>query len=44
MPELILSKDDYSIEHIEINISGLCADCRDTTNTESRKQYIEEKE
>ena len=27
-PELILSKDDYSIDHIEINISGLCACCR----------------
>ena len=30
-PELILSKDDYSIDHIEINISGLCACCRNTT-------------
>jgi Fur family transcriptional regulator, ferric uptake regulator len=30
--ELILSKDDYSIDHIEINISGLCACCRNTTN------------
>jgi Fur family transcriptional regulator, ferric uptake regulator len=30
-PELILSKDNYSIDHIEINISGLCACCRDTT-------------
>ena len=29
--ELILSKDDYSIDHIEINISGLCAGCRNTT-------------
>ena len=29
-PELILSKDDYSIDHIEINISGLCACCRNT--------------
>jgi len=44
MPELILSKNDYSIEHIEINISGLCADCRDTTKIASRKQYFEEKE
>ena len=30
-PELILSKDDYSIDHIEINIPGLCACCRNTT-------------
>jgi Fe2+ or Zn2+ uptake regulation protein len=30
-PELILSKDDYSIDHIEINISGLCACCRTAT-------------
>ncbi|MGP8154971.1 MAG: Fur family transcriptional regulator [Smithella sp.] len=39
MPELILSKNDYSIEHIEINISGLCSDCRYTTKPESQKQY-----
>jgi Fe2+ or Zn2+ uptake regulation protein len=31
-PELILSKDDYSIDHIEINISGLCACCRNANN------------
>lgn len=31
-PELILSKDDYSVDHIEINISGLCACCRKATN------------
>ena len=30
-PELILSKDDYSIDHIEINISVLCACCRNAT-------------
>jgi len=30
-PELILSKNDYSIDHIEINISGLCACCRNST-------------
>jgi Fur family transcriptional regulator, ferric uptake regulator len=30
-PELILSKDDYSIDHIEINISGLCACCHNAT-------------
>ena len=35
-PELILSKDDYSIDHIEINISGLCACCRNAT--EPQKQ------
>ena len=27
-PEVILSKDNYSIDHIDINISGLCAVCR----------------
>lgn len=30
--ELVSSKDDYSIDHIEINISGLCACCRKATN------------
>ena len=30
-PELILPKDDYCIDHIEINISGLCACCRNAT-------------
>jgi len=30
--ELILSKDDYSIDHVEINISGICACCRNATN------------
>ena len=41
-PELILSKDDYSIDHIEINISGLCAYCRN--ETKSQKQcYKQEK-
>ena len=33
-PELILSKNDYSIDHIEINISGLCACCRNSTKTQ----------
>jgi Fur family ferric uptake transcriptional regulator len=37
-PELILSKDDYSIDHIEINISGLCACCRNAT--EQQKTMI----
>ena len=27
-PESILSGNDYSIDHVEINISGLCACCR----------------
>jgi Fe2+ or Zn2+ uptake regulation protein len=31
--ELILSKDDYSIDQIEINISGLCNDCRTSAKT-----------
>jgi Fur family transcriptional regulator, ferric uptake regulator len=31
-PELFLPEDDYSIDHIEINISGLCACCRNATN------------
>jgi Fur family transcriptional regulator, ferric uptake regulator len=39
MPDLILSKDDYSIEHIEINISGICSGCRDTIKPESLKRY-----
>jgi Fe2+ or Zn2+ uptake regulation protein len=30
MPDLISSKDQYNIEHIEINVSGLCSGCRDT--------------
>jgi Fur family transcriptional regulator, ferric uptake regulator len=34
-PELILPKDDYSIDHIEINISGLCACCRNATNQQN---------
>ncbi len=33
-PGLILSKDDYSIDHIEINISGICACCRNITKTQ----------
>ncbi|MCX5849788.1 MAG: transcriptional repressor [Deltaproteobacteria bacterium] len=43
-PESILSKDDYSIDHIEINISGLCACCRNATKPESQKQYYKDKE
>ncbi|MEN6422877.1 MAG: Fur family transcriptional regulator [Smithella sp.] len=37
MPDSILLKDDYSIEHIEINVSGLCSDCRDTMKSELSK-------
>jgi Fur family transcriptional regulator, ferric uptake regulator len=37
MPDLILSKNNYSIEHIEINVSGLCSCCRDTIKPESPK-------
>lgn len=37
-PELILSKGDYSIEHVEINISGLCSYCRNTGKPESQKR------
>ncbi|HBI47811.1 MAG TPA: hypothetical protein DDX93_03730 [Smithella sp.] len=41
-PELILSKDDYSIDHIEINISGLCACCRNTAKTKTSLHQREE--
>jgi len=34
--QLISSKEDYSIDHIEINISGLCAACKNATKL--RKQ------
>jgi Fe2+ or Zn2+ uptake regulation protein len=37
--ESILSGNDYSIEHIEINISGTCSDCRTATEPESQKRY-----
>jgi Fe2+ or Zn2+ uptake regulation protein len=35
-PELILSKDNYSVDHIEINISGLCAYCRNATKPQEQ--------
>lgn len=35
--ELILSKDNYSIDHIEISISGICACCRNTSKISSYK-------
>lgn len=42
-PESILSNSDYSIDHVEINISGLCADCKNTSNPElSKKHYKKE--
>jgi Fur family ferric uptake transcriptional regulator len=44
MPDLILSKGDYSIEHIEINVSGLCSYCRDTIKPESPKRYYRKEE
>ena len=34
--ELMLSKDDYSIDHIEINISGLCVCCRNATKPQKK--------
>jgi len=37
MPELISSKGNYSIEHIEINVSGLCSDCRNMIKPELSK-------
>jgi Fur family ferric uptake transcriptional regulator len=41
-PELILSKDDYSVDHIEINISGLCAYCRNAIKPQEQR-YKQEK-
>jgi Fe2+ or Zn2+ uptake regulation protein len=41
-PELILSKDDYSVDHIEINISGLCAYCRNATKPQEQWYKQEE--
>ena len=35
--QLISPKEDYSVDHIEINISGLCAGCRDATKLQKRK-------
>jgi Fe2+ or Zn2+ uptake regulation protein len=32
--ELILSRHEHSIDHIEINISGLCACCRKSAKTQ----------
>ncbi len=44
MPDLILAKDNYSIELIEINVSGLCSYCRDTIKPESPKRYYRKEE
>ena len=38
IPDLTLSKGYYSIEHIEINVSGICALCRDTVELKSLKR------
>jgi Fur family transcriptional regulator, ferric uptake regulator len=38
-PESILSNGDYSIDHVEINISGLCSDCRNTSHPEQTKKH-----
>ncbi|OGP87410.1 MAG: hypothetical protein A2031_07100 [Deltaproteobacteria bacterium RBG_19FT_COMBO_43_11] len=35
--QLISPKEDYSVDHIEINISGLCAGCRNATKLQKRK-------
>jgi Fe2+ or Zn2+ uptake regulation protein len=34
--QLLTPDKDYSIEHIEINISGLCASCRNATKLQTR--------
>ena len=39
MPELVFSKDNYSIERIEINVSGLCSDCSNTIKPEISKRH-----
>ena len=35
--QLISSKEDYSVDHIEINISGLCAVCRNATKLQKQQ-------
>jgi Fur family ferric uptake transcriptional regulator len=35
--QLISGKDDYSVDHIEINISGLCAVCRNATKLQKQQ-------
>lgn len=35
--QLISGKDDYSVDHIEINISGLCAGCRNATKLQKQQ-------
>lgn len=38
MSDFISAKEDYSIEYIEINISGICSFCRDTVKTKLPKR------
>jgi Fur family transcriptional regulator, ferric uptake regulator len=35
----ILSRSNYSIENVEINISGICSECRAIAKPEPKKQY-----
>jgi len=35
--QLISSQEDYSVDHIEINISGLCAVCRNATKLQKQQ-------
>jgi Fur family ferric uptake transcriptional regulator len=35
--QLISGKEDYSVDHIEINISGLCAVCRNATKLQKQQ-------
>ena len=38
MSDFISAKDDCSIEHVEINVSGVCSFCRDAVKTKSSKR------
>lgn len=40
---LLTTDKDYSVEHIEINISGLCAGCRNATKLQKRSKNNENK-
>jgi Fur family transcriptional regulator, ferric uptake regulator len=35
--QLISPKEDCSVDHIEINVSGLCADCRNATKLQKKR-------
>lgn len=37
--ESVLSENDYSIEHVEINISGICSNCRNAAKPALQKKY-----